>query len=133
MIASGEHGLRAVVKRLRAWTLFTSLWSTIVGAKGLPGPFILDKGKPVERPGAKPRAVTDAHPCGSQAAERMLRRFSRRTRHASIEPGSSRGYAGQRQFARAGAAGDETQPILSYRRVAGRLVAVGSLPYLEEL
>jgi hypothetical protein len=53
VIVPGEHGLRAVVKRLRTWTLFTSLWSTIVGAKGLPGPFILDKGKPVERPERK--------------------------------------------------------------------------------
>ena len=54
MIARGEHGLRAVVKRRRAGTTFTSLRSANAGAtKGLPGPFILDKGKPVVRPGRK--------------------------------------------------------------------------------
>ncbi len=37
----------------RQGPLFTSLRSAIADAKGQPGLFILDKGKPVERPGRK--------------------------------------------------------------------------------
>jgi pilus assembly protein Flp/PilA len=48
------------------------------------------------------------------------------TRHRIIvNSGLSRSTAGHRRFAKAGAARDETRPILSYRRVSGRLVAAG--------
>src|ERR1700719_2738490 len=101
-MARGEHGFRAVVKRLRARTTFTSFRSAIVGAKGLPVLFILDKGKPVERSGRKAKGRDGCTSVRQPGCRRNVAASSSETRHRTIKPGFRRGTAGHRRFARAG-------------------------------
>src|SRR5260221_11511726 len=87
---------------------------------GLLGLFVLDKGKPVVRPGRKAKGRDGCTSVWQPGCRRNVAASSSKTRHRIQLTGFHRGTAGHRRLAKAGAARDESRPTLSYRCVAGR-------------